>query len=253
MLTISRLAAYAGATVRAVRHYHQIGLLAEPERDHSGYRTYDAAAVVRLIRIRTLADAGVPLVRVRELLDADPDAFAQATAQIDRQLADRIAVLREHRRRIARLGSSDAVALPPEVTAYLDRLRALGATEETIAPERDAWILLAAARPEVIPAMMADKIAQLDDPQVVRLYRLIGQIAAGADDAVLVETADVISTLLERAAAAGELEQQVAQLPDDGFVRLMDSFALAHPSVVRLQELLAERGWTGWTRIERSG
>ncbi|WP_344167895.1 MerR family transcriptional regulator [Kribbella lupini] len=38
MLTISRLAAYAGVTVRAVRHYHQIGLLPEPERDHSGYR-----------------------------------------------------------------------------------------------------------------------------------------------------------------------------------------------------------------------
>ena len=65
MLTISQLAAYAGVTVRAVRHYHQIGLLPEPERDHSGYRTYDAAAVVRLIRIRTLADAGVPLARVQ--------------------------------------------------------------------------------------------------------------------------------------------------------------------------------------------
>ena len=34
MLTISQLAAYAGVTVRAVRHYHQIGLLPEPERDH---------------------------------------------------------------------------------------------------------------------------------------------------------------------------------------------------------------------------
>jgi DNA-binding transcriptional MerR regulator len=39
MLTISRLAAYAGVTVRALRHYHQIGLLPEPERDHSGYRS----------------------------------------------------------------------------------------------------------------------------------------------------------------------------------------------------------------------
>ena len=45
MLTISQLAAYAGVTVRAVRHYHQIGLLPEPARDNSGYRTYNAAAV----------------------------------------------------------------------------------------------------------------------------------------------------------------------------------------------------------------
>ena len=64
MLTIGQLAAYAGVTVRAVRHYHQVGLLPEPERSSSGYRAYDADAVVALIRIRTLAEAGVPLARV---------------------------------------------------------------------------------------------------------------------------------------------------------------------------------------------
>ena len=90
MLTIGHLASYAGVTIRAVRHYHQIGLLPEPGRDASGYRTYDAAAVVRLIRIRTLAAAGVPLARVRQLLDADPDTFAAATTQIDRQLRAQI-------------------------------------------------------------------------------------------------------------------------------------------------------------------
>ena len=36
MLTISQLAAYAGVTVRAVRHYHAKGLLPEPERDAPG-------------------------------------------------------------------------------------------------------------------------------------------------------------------------------------------------------------------------
>ena len=65
MLTIGQLASYAGVTVRAVRHYHAKGLLPEPERDHSGYRRYDAHAVVELIKIRTLAEAGVPLARVR--------------------------------------------------------------------------------------------------------------------------------------------------------------------------------------------
>ena len=59
MLTIGQLAAYAGVTVRAVRHYHHIGLLPEPERDASGYRRYGATAVVSLIKIRTLASAGV--------------------------------------------------------------------------------------------------------------------------------------------------------------------------------------------------
>ena len=165
MLTIGQLASYAGVTIRAVRHYHQIGLLPEPERDASGYRTYDAAAVVRLIRIRTLAEAGVPLARVRELLDADPETFAAATAEIDRQLRAQIRALQEHRRRIAQLGSGDSLALPEEVVDYLDRLRAIGAPEAVIEPERDAWILMAARWPEAIPALMADKVAQLDEPE----------------------------------------------------------------------------------------
>jgi len=78
MLTIGQLASYTGVTVRAVRHYHQIGLLAEPGRDASGYRSYGATDVVRLIKIRTLAEAGVPLSRVAELLEADEATFAKA-------------------------------------------------------------------------------------------------------------------------------------------------------------------------------
>lgn len=254
MLTIGRLATYAGVTVRAVRHYHQIGLLPEPERDVSGYRTYDAAAVVRLIRIRTLAEAGVPLARVRELLDADPETFAAATAEIDGQLRAQIRALQEHRRRIAQLGSGDSLALPTVVVDYLDRLRATGAPESVVEPERDAWILMAARYPESLPAMMADKVAQLDNPQVVRLYQLIGQIAeAGADEELLRETADVMSDMFEQAAASDELDWQADQ-PDAAFVGLMDSFADAsHPAVARLRELLAERGWIGWTRIEKLG
>ena len=40
---------------------------------------------------------------------------------------------------------------------------------------------------------------------------------------------------------------------DDAFVALMDSFAVdAHPMIERLQELMVERGWSGWSRIERA-
>src|ERR1700744_6586984 len=103
MLTISQLASYAGVTVRAVRHYHAKGLLPEPERDHSGYRRYDAAAVVELIRIRVLADAGVPLSRVRELLVAGDDEFAAAVEDIDRRLRAEIRVRQLYRHRISQL------------------------------------------------------------------------------------------------------------------------------------------------------
>ena len=253
MLRIGQLASYAGVTIRAVRHYHRIGLLEEPKRDASGYRTYDAVAVVRLIRIRTLAEAGVPLARVRELLDADPETFAAATTEIDRRLRAQIRALQEHRRRIAQLGSSDSLAVPEQVVDYLDRLRATGAPEAVIDGERDAWILTAARWPEAIPTIMAAKVAQLADPNIVRLYQLIGRIAENwQDEELLRETADHISKLLEQAQVSGELDRQDELMPDAAFIRLMDSFADgAHPAIPRLRKLVAERGWTGWTRVEK--
>lgn len=253
MLTIGRLASYAGVTIRAVRHYHQVGLLPEPDRDASGYRSYDAAAVVRLIRIRTLAEAGVPLARIRELLDADPETFAGATTEIDRQLRAQIRALQEHRRRIAQLDSGDSLALPAEVVDYLDRLRATGAPEALLAAERDAWILVAARWPDKIPAFMDQKVAELADPKIVRLYQLIGRITQDwEDEDLLRETADLMSELFAQAAANGELDWPDEHVPDAEFIRLMDAFADgAHPAVARLRKLIAERGWTGWTRVEK--
>jgi hypothetical protein len=81
-----QLAAYTGVTVRAVRHYHQRGLLAEPARDASGRRRYDGRAAVELIRIKTLAEAGMPLDRIRVLLDAEPGELGEAVAQLDEAL-----------------------------------------------------------------------------------------------------------------------------------------------------------------------
>lgn len=155
MLTIGELASYAGVTVRAVRHYHAKGLLPEPERDHSGYRRYGAGAVVELIRIRTLAGAGVPLARVRDLLQADDAEFAAAVADIDERLRAEIRERQRHRERIARLASGDSLALPPEVVEFLDRLRSLGVDERIVEVERDGWIPLAARSPERVPEWVA--------------------------------------------------------------------------------------------------
>ena len=60
-LTISQAAAVAGVTVKTVRHYHRLRLVPEPRRDPSGYRRYGSAELLRLVSVRTLAEAGVPL------------------------------------------------------------------------------------------------------------------------------------------------------------------------------------------------
>jgi DNA-binding transcriptional MerR regulator len=259
MLTISQLAAYAGVTVRAVRHYHQIGLLPEPERDHSGYRTYDAAAVVRLIRIHTLADAGVPLARVQELLDASPEEFADGVQEIDKDLRADIRRLQGTRKRLARLAAGEHLALPQSVVDYLDRVRGLGVEERYIELERDAWIMVAAQVPHLIDAFIAKKHEELDDPDMVKLYSLLsGALDWPADDPRVVEVADIMERVMIRAVEAGEVGEvsEAGEVSADGidnqFVDLLDATMVgSSPAAARLVAILEERGWKGWTRIER--
>ncbi|AEM82464.1 MerR family transcriptional regulator [Streptomyces violaceusniger] len=253
MLTIGELASYAGVTVRAVRHYHAKGLLPEPERDHSGYRRYGADAVVELIRIRTLAEAGVPLARVRDLLRADEEGFATAVTDIDKRLRAEIRERQRHRERIARLAAGDSLALPPEVVEFLDRLRALGVDERIVQVERDGWIPLAAHAPERVPEWMARKREQIADPRFIAFYRTLGQaLDRTDDDPRLVELADQLAAYLTQMA-----EERGADYIDDADIapplaKVMDTLAFdTMPSARRLIELLKQRGWTGWTKLER--
>lgn len=253
MLTISQLAAYAGVTVRAVRHYHTRGLLPEPARDHSGYRSYDAAAVVELIRIRTLAEAGVPLSRVQELLTAGEEEFAAAIEDIDRRLRAEIRERQRHRQRVAQLAAGDRLALPPEAVDYLDRLRQLGVPERAIEIERDAWILVAAQIPDQMPTLMALKRGQIEDPDVTAIYLDLVEAADwDADDPRLPVIADHLVAMIEKDAEQWSEDQVAAFTLDDELVALLDEvFLNAVPVARTLLRLLEERGWTGWTKLER--
>ncbi|WP_435209537.1 MerR family transcriptional regulator [Micromonospora sp. bgisy143] len=251
MLTISQLAGYAGVTVRAVRHYHQVGLLPEPERDASGYRRYGAKAVVSLIRIRVLANAGVPLSQIAQMLDADASTFAESVQRIDRQLLDEIARLETSRQQIAQLTAGDSLALPPQVVGYLDRLREIGASPRMVEAERDGWILVAARWPDLIVEWMPAKLAQLDEPRVVRLYRVLSEIfdSDSGGDELLEEAADIMAELAEEAHRAGDVidDEMQGDLPD-----LLDALAVeTDPRAERLRALMRRRGWSGWTRMER--
>jgi DNA-binding transcriptional MerR regulator len=253
VLTIGQLAAYAGVTVRAVRHYHQVGLLPEPERNASGYRKYGAPAVVSLVKIRTLADAGVPLAQIGPMLEADAATFAEAVERIDTRLSDEIDRLKASREQVAQLAAGDSLVLPPEVVAYLDRLREIGTSERMMAGERDGWILLMARWPDEVHEWIPDKVAQLEDPRVVRLYQVLSELMETdrTDDPLLVEAVDIMVELAEQAEAAGELDRAEAGR-DETFFALLDNLAdAADKRAERMRELMRERGWDGWTRLQR--
>lgn len=72
----SQLAQLAGTTVNAVRHYHALGLLAEPERQANGYKKYGVQHLVRVLQVRRLSDLGVPLSKIPDAVaDGDPHAL----------------------------------------------------------------------------------------------------------------------------------------------------------------------------------
>src|SRR6202162_3575575 len=119
MITIGQLAAYAGVTIKAVRHYHKRGLLEEPARDSSGYRRYTAQHAIDLVKIKTLAEAGVPLARIKELFTAEPDRFAAAISEIHPAVQKRARELRRTRERIARLSSGNRLFVSADVADYL--------------------------------------------------------------------------------------------------------------------------------------
>ncbi|MEU9404317.1 redoxin family protein [Streptomyces sp. NPDC048281] len=67
-MRISELARRAGATVKAVRYYESLGLLA-PDRLANGYRDYGEGDVRLAREIRALGRLGIPVERTRPFLD----------------------------------------------------------------------------------------------------------------------------------------------------------------------------------------
>jgi len=171
MITIGQLADYAGVTIKAVRHYHQRGLLEEPQRDSSGYRRYSAEHALALVKIKTLAEAGVPLARIKELLAADPGRFAAAIAEIDRNLQERAEELLRTRERLAQLSAGDRLFVSAEVADYLDQLHELGVSQRSVQMERDIWILLQSVSPKEAAIWIADKLDAIGDPEFGAIYR----------------------------------------------------------------------------------
>ncbi|USX53020.1 MerR family transcriptional regulator [Lentzea sp. HUAS12] len=170
MITIGRLARYAGVTIKAVRHYHRVGLLAEPGRDHSGYRRYTARDAVDLVKIRTLAEAGVPLARVKELLVAGEEEFAAAVSEIDEALRRREEEIRLARERVVRLRAGNSLFVTSEVASMLETLRDMGVSERGVRVEHEVWVLMRTVAPDEAAVWLADKVDALADPEFRQIY-----------------------------------------------------------------------------------
>ncbi|GLQ94013.1 heavy metal-responsive transcriptional regulator [Dyella acidisoli] len=72
-LTIGTVAKRAGVPIDTIRYYEREGLLPEPLRRASGYRSYNETAVSRLRFIRRAKELGFTLEEIRDLLALSSD------------------------------------------------------------------------------------------------------------------------------------------------------------------------------------
>ncbi|MEU1514960.1 MerR family transcriptional regulator [Streptomyces sp. NPDC005811] len=99
---IGDAAAFAGTTPRAIRHYHAIGLLAEPERGSDDRRRYGYDDMIRLLWIRKMADAGISLDDIRASFEGTT-GIEQSLARLEETLASKAAAIEAQRTAVHRL------------------------------------------------------------------------------------------------------------------------------------------------------
>ena len=108
LLTAKDCASAAGVTVRALRHYEKIGLIA-PLRGDNGYRHYRPNDVVQVLAIRLLQEVGLSLTAVKRVLMRHETDLAGLMATQER-------TLEKERRRLDR-----AIAYTRRARSLLER------------------------------------------------------------------------------------------------------------------------------------
>jgi len=77
-LKIGEVARRTGLTVRTLRYYEEVGLLAPAYDPRSGHRVYSRDDVARLYKVSLLRQLGTPLSRIGPALDGPAGAMASA-------------------------------------------------------------------------------------------------------------------------------------------------------------------------------
>lgn len=111
-LTIGAVAKRVGVAIDTIRYYEREGLLPEPLRRASGYRSYDEGTIAQLRFIRRAKELGFTLEEIRELLALSADrqrgvkAVKKRAEQRLAAIEQRIAELQRVRDGLAQLVAS---------------------------------------------------------------------------------------------------------------------------------------------------
>lgn len=127
-MTIGRLAAAAGVNVETVRFYQRSGLIDEPTRPYSGYRTYGDDDVRRIRFIKRAQLLGFTLDEIANLLKlqgsltcaSTRDMAARKLAMVESKLNDLLAMKTALAGMVARCASEERSTGCPIIQALID-------------------------------------------------------------------------------------------------------------------------------------
>jgi DNA-binding transcriptional MerR regulator len=149
-LHIGEVANLLGITPKTIRHYHKVGLLAEPQRTESGYRLYTAGDLLRLQRIRRLQALGLSLKQIKTLL-------GEQIAGQERSLREGLQVMIQY--------VAEHPGFYQQMLSFGERLAALAALPED-APEVDLLIADALTSEEMSTFLSMQSELSIRIPQI---------------------------------------------------------------------------------------
>lgn len=202
---IGDAAAFVGITPRTIRHYHEIGLLPEPERGGDDRRRYGYEDMIRLLWIRKMADAGIALDVIRDAFTtglasagADSgDGIARILEQLEDTLAEQEAELRRQRTAVQRMRTEGSrMGLLSDFVA--DRLKNL--PEGSLRPaDLDTLLVTERILSPLGAAFQATRfIALATHPALREESDRIDAAEEALDDSVAVDDPRVAQVALER-------------------------------------------------------
>ncbi|MFB8351425.1 MerR family transcriptional regulator [Streptomyces niveus] len=236
---IGDVAALVGTTPRAIRHYHDMGLIPEPGRGADGRRRYGFQDVVRLLWIRKMADAGIALDDIREAFttteagtgtgESDGDGIEATLARLEEALAAQETELARRRARVQRMRAegSRMGLLSEAVTGRLKNL------PEGSLRQADLDTLLVTERifgPLGAAVQASRFIALATRPELRAESDRVDTAEEALDDTVAVDDPRVAATAAQRHAFE---ETLMTMIEESGIAEdeaaLLDALDAAHP------------------------
>ncbi|WP_433870515.1 MerR family transcriptional regulator [Saccharopolyspora sp. CA-218241] len=234
---IGDAAAFVGSTPRAIRHYHEIGLLPEPERGADDRRRYGYEDMIRLLWIRKMADAGIALDDIRGAVTtgtasagADSgEGIAGILERLEGTLAEQEAELRRQRTAVQRMRTegSRMGLLSDFVT---ERLKGL---PEGSLRQEDLDTLLVTERifSPLGAAVQATRFVALATHPALRAESdRIDEAEEALDDGVAVDDPRVAQVAAERHAFESALLAVIEESGLDDDDALFDAWDALHPA-----------------------